>query len=213
VAPDSLRASWSLPLPAASTGLELGESDVSPEAVRRQHDSALVSAPIAPGQKQLSLEYLIPPGRPVVDFPIGRTGGRVNLLVEERGATVSGGTLALADSQVIEGRSFLRWTGVVPPGGSVRLHLPLLPRTPVTLLAGLVAAVGLTLVLAAWRSLRQPAPAPALEPALDAIAMLDARYAGKEQETPTEEWQRYQSERARLKDELASSLANRSGAR
>lgn len=215
VAPDSLHASWSLPLPAVSTGLEIGESDVSPDAVRRQDDSALVTAPIAPGQKQLSLEYLIPAGHPVVEFPIGSSGGRVNLLVEERGARVSGGTLALADSQLIEGRSFHRWTGDVPAGGSVRLTLPALPRTPVSVLAGLVAAVGLVLAVAAWRILRRPptVPAPAPEPALEAIAVLDARYAGKESETPAEEWQRYQSERARLKAELTSSLATRSGGR
>jgi hypothetical protein len=215
VAPDTLRPSWSTPLPTASTGLEIGESDVSPEAVHRRDDSVLVTAPIAPGQKQLSLEYLIPQGHRVVDFPIGAGGGRVNLLVEESGATVSGGTLALADSQIIEGRAFRRWTGDVPPGGSVRLTLPALPRTPVTVLVGLVTAVGLALALAAWRSLRQGrgVPAPAPEPVLDAIAALDARYAGKERETPAEEWQRYQSERARLKAELASSLAMRSAGR
>jgi hypothetical protein len=132
---------------------------------------------------------------------------------------VSGGTLALADSQVIEGRAFHRWTGDVPPGGFVRLTLPALPRTPATVLAGLVAAVGLVLALAAWRILRRgqagpaPAPPPAADPVLDAIAALDARYAGRESETPAEEWQRYQAERARLKAELASSLATRSAGR
>ena len=219
VSADSLHASWSMPLPAASTGLEIGESDVSPDAVRRQNDSVLVTAPIAPGQKQLSLEYLIPRGRSTVEFPVGVGGGRLNVLVEENGARVSGGTLALADSQVIEGRAFHRWTGDVPPGGSVHLTLPALPRTPVAVLAGLVAAVGLALALAAWRILRRgparpvPAPPPDPDPVLEAIAALDARYAGKESETPAEEWQRYQAERARLKAELAASLAMRSGGR
>jgi hypothetical protein len=219
VAPDSLHASWSTPLAAASIGLEIGESDVSPDAVRRQDDSVLVTAPIAPGQKQLSLEYLIPKGHSTVEFPVGAGGGRLNVLVEESGTKVSGGTLALADSQVIEGRAFHRWTGDVPPGGFVRLTLPALPRTPAAVLAGLVAAVGLVLALAAWRILRRgqagppPAPPPAADPVLDAIAALDARYAGRESETPAEEWQRYQAERARLKAELASSLATRSAGR
>jgi hypothetical protein len=219
VAPDSLHASWSTPLPSASIGLDIGESDVSPDAVRRQDDSVVVTAPIAPGQKQLSLEYLIPKGHSTVEFPVGAGGGRLNVLVEESGAKVSGGTLALADSQVIEGRAFHRWTGDLPPGGSVRLTLPALPRTPAAVLAGLVAAVGLVLALAAWRILRRgqagpaPAPPPAPDPVLDAIAALDARYAGRESETPAEEWQRYQAERARLKAELASSLAMRSAGR
>jgi hypothetical protein len=120
---------------------------------------------------------------------------------------------------VIEGRAFHRWTGVVPPGGSIRLVLPTLTRTPVAVLAGLVAAVGLVLALAAWRILRgdqagpPPAPPPDPDQVLDAIATLDARYAGKEGETPADEWQQYQSERARLKAELASSLAMRSAGR
>jgi hypothetical protein len=215
VAPDSLHPSWGTPLPSVSIGLEVGESDVSPGAVRREGDSALVTAAIAPGQKQLSLEYLIPAGHPKVEFPFGSSGGRVNLLVEERGATVSGGPLVLADTQLIEGRLFHRWTGEVPAGGSVRLTLPALPRTPVGQLAVLVAAVGLALAVAGWRILRWSpgGPVPAPEPVLDAIALLDARYAGKESETPAEEWQRYQSERARLKVELASSLATRSRGR
>ena len=215
VASDSLHASWSAPLPAVSTGLEIGESDVSPDAVRRQDDSVLVTAPIAPGQKELSLEYLIPRGHAKVEFPIGPGGGRVNVLVEENGARVSGGTLALADSQVIEGRAFHRWTGDLPPGGSIRLVLPALPRTPVALLAGLVTAVGLVLALAAWRTLRRgrEVQTPAPEPALEAVAALDARYAGKESETSAEEWQQYLSERVRLKAELASSLARRSAGR
>jgi hypothetical protein len=198
-----------------STGLEIGESDVSPDAVRRQDDSVLVTAPIAPGQKELSLEYLIPRGHATVEFPIGPGGGRVNVLVEENGARVSGGTLALADSQVIEGRAFHRWTGELPPGGSIRLVLPALPRAPVALVAGLVTAVGLVLALAAWRTLRRgrDAQTPGPEPALEAVAALDARYAGKESETPAEEWQQYQSERARLKAELASSLARRNAGR
>jgi hypothetical protein len=78
-----------------------------------------------------------------------------------------------------------------------------------------VTAVGLVLGLAAWRILRRgrEVQTPAPEPALDAVAALDARYAGKEGETPAEEWQQYQSERARLKAELASSLARRSAGR
>ncbi|MFL5517875.1 MAG: hypothetical protein ACJ8DJ_17085, partial [Gemmatimonadales bacterium] len=219
VAADSLHASWSAPLPAASTGLEIGESDVSPDAVRRQNDSVLVTAPIAPGQKQLSLEYVIPKGHSTVEFPIGMGGGRLNVLVEENDTKVSGGTLALADSEVIEGRAFHRWTGEVPPGGSVRLTLSALPRTPVAVLTGLVAALGLVLALAAWRILQRgppvpaPAPVPDTDPVLDAIAALDARYAGKESEIPAEEWQQYQAERARLKAELAASLAMRAGGR
>ena len=69
---------------------------------------SMVLAPIAPGQKQLTLEYAITPVRRRARVPGRSEAAPVNLLVEERNARVSGGTLALADSQVIEGRSFRR---------------------------------------------------------------------------------------------------------
>jgi hypothetical protein len=44
---------------------------------------------------------------------------------------------------------------------------------------------------------------------LEALAELDARYAGREAEIPAEEWSGYQDRRARLKTELAAALATR----
>ncbi|MBA3496545.1 MAG: hypothetical protein H0T86_05520, partial [Gemmatimonadales bacterium] len=121
VAPDSAHPSWTVTLPAGAGGMEVGESDLSPDAIVRQGDTVEVLAPLAPGQKQLSLEYAVVPRRGRIEFPVGSGGSPVNLLVEERDVRVSGGTLALADSQVIEGRSFRRWTGQVPAGGAVTL--------------------------------------------------------------------------------------------
>jgi hypothetical protein len=42
---------------------------------------------------------------------------------------------------------------------------------------------------------------------LDGIAALDARYAGREADTPADEWRAYVAERARLKAELEAALA------
>jgi hypothetical protein len=214
VAPDSAHPSWALTLPAGAGGMELGESDLSPEAVVRAGDTVKVLAPIAPGQKQLSLEYSVKPSRGKIEFAAGPTGAPVNVLVEERDVRVRGGTLALVDSQVIEGRSFRRWMGQVPAGGAVTLELggagvALASRH---MLVALVGAVALALTLAAWRLLWRPArrPAPASpDELLDAIAVLDARYGGREVETPAEEWRRYQAERARLKADAEAALAAR----
>jgi hypothetical protein len=212
VSPDSMHPTWSFLLPAGTGEMQVGESDVSPDAVVRQGDSVLVFAPLAPGDKQLTLEYAVMPVRGRLAFPVGPGGSPVNLLVEERGVSVGGGSLALADSQVIEGRSFRRWTGQVPPGGSVTIAWPGPGVASWRVLAALVGAVGLALVLAAWRLLRRPAAGAAPPPAgpdrlLDAIAALDARYAGREAETSPGEWRAYQSERARLKAELHAALA------
>ena len=130
---------------------------------------------------------------------------------------MSGGTLALADSQVIEGRSFRRYTGNVPAGGTVVIAVGTAGAAAATRVAlpVLVGAVAVALAAAAWWIIRRSSRrAPALRPEqmLDAIAALDARYAGRESETADNEWGRYTAERARLKAELERALAARSGA-
>jgi hypothetical protein len=212
VAPDSARPSWRLVLPPGAGDMEVGESDLSPDAIVREGDTVKVLAPLAPGQKQLSLEYSVTPVRGRLEFPVG-SGGPINLLVEERNVRVSGGTLALADSQVIEGRSFRRYTGNVPAGGIVVLAVGAAGAAAATRLAlpVLVGAVAVMLAAAAWWLIRRPRRAPSLQPEqmLDAIAALDARYAGREPETADDEWRRYAAERARLKGELERTLAAR----
>ncbi|MBA3760692.1 MAG: hypothetical protein H0X07_09160 [Gemmatimonadales bacterium] len=74
----------------------------------------------------------------------------------------------------------------------------------------LVGAIVLALGGAAWyflarRSRRLPASAAVL---LDAIATLDARYLGLEEETSAEAWLSYRTERGRLKAELETALAS-----
>ncbi|HJR16112.1 MAG TPA: hypothetical protein VJ808_04595 [Gemmatimonadales bacterium] len=210
VAPDSLQPSWSGPLPRGTIGLEVGESDVSPAAVARRGDSLVVTAPLAPGEKQVTVEYVLPAGREVLDLGVAEGVPMLNVLAEEKNVVVSGGTLELADSQLLRGRSFHRWTGSVAAGESVHVRLPGRPRTPEWLLAALVAPVVLVLTSAAWYVIRRKrvsgAPPGQL---LDALAALDARYLGREGETPTDEWRSYLAERGRLKGLLETSLAAR----
>ncbi len=63
VAPDTTSGSWSVPLPRGTTGLQVQESDVSSEALRRSGDSLIIAAALAPGEKQLTLEYQVPSDR------------------------------------------------------------------------------------------------------------------------------------------------------
>jgi hypothetical protein len=216
VSPDSLHPSWSMRLPAGAGAMEVGESDLSPDAVVRSGDTVKVLAPLAPGQKQLTLEYAAAPVRGRLDFPVGPVATPVNVLVEERDAKVAGGTVALADSQVIEGRSFRRYTGQVPAGGSVTLTLgPAGEAASRPVLAILVAVVALILAAAAALVVRR-SPTPAVAAAvftpprlLDAIAALDARYLDRERDTPADEWSSYLARRAELKAELERALAGR----
>jgi hypothetical protein len=212
VPPDSLGAAWSGPLPRGSEGLELGDSDVSPDAVIRRNDSAIVSAPIAPGEKQLALQYHLPGGRREIEIPVGPEPAALNILLEEPGATAVGPGLAIADSQLIEGRSFRRWSGDVPANAIVLVRLPGAGPGATPILAVLVTLLALGLLIAAWRLLPRARAVPA-DHLVGEIASLDARYEGRAAETAPEEWARYLERRGRLKAELASALARGSGAR
>jgi hypothetical protein len=208
VAPDSAGASWAGLLPPGTMGLELGESDVSPDAVTRRGDSLIVGAPLAPGEKQVTVQYVIPAGSKDLELRFTEPVP-INVLAEEKDVVVSGGSLALADSQVVQGRFFRRWTGTVPAGGRLRVALPSRARVPGWLLPSLVAAVVLVLGGAGWYFLARQRGSPAASPAvlLDAIAALDARYVGKEGETSADDWGFYQAERRRLKAQLEAALA------
>jgi hypothetical protein len=206
---DTTRPTWSAPLPPGTIGLDLSESDFSREAVARRGDSVIVVAPFAPGEKQLTVQYLIPSGRSVVELPFGQPGAAINVLAEERDVRITGSGVALADSQVLQGRSFRRWTGVAQAGGVMRIVLPGARRTPTWLLAVLVGTLTLVLAAAGWRLLARPSiPAPPRAGELvAAIAALDVRYAGREGETPVDEWSSYLTERARIRAQLEASLA------
>jgi hypothetical protein len=212
VAPDSLGASWTGPLPPRSEGLELGESDVSPDAVLRRGDSAIVSAPIAPGEKQLAFQYHLPAGRQDIEIPVGAEPVGLNVLLEEPGARVTALGIALADSQLIEGRSFRRWSGDVPANAIVRVTLPGAGSDAAPILAAMVAVLALALLAAAWRLLPR-ARAVSTDRLVGEIALLDTRYQGREAETTSEEWGRYLERRGRLKAELEAALARESGGR
>ncbi len=212
VAPDSSSASWTGPLPPRSQGLELGESDVSPDAVIRRGDSAIVSAPIAPGEKQLAFQYHLPAGRQEIQVPVGAQPVALNVLLEERGATATAPGLTLADSQVIEGRSFRRWSGDLPANATVRVMLPGARADTTPILAGMVAVLALALLAAAWRMLPR-ARTVSTDRLIGEIALLDTRYEGREAETAPEEWTRYLERRGTLKAQLGAALARESGGR
>lgn len=210
VAPDTVRGSWTVPLVRRSVNLEVVESDVSAESVRRSGDSLVVSAALAPGEKQLTVQYQIPSGAELVELPLGPDAPAVNVLIEEPGVSVRAPGLTLADSQTIQGRSFERWSGTVPPGGVLRLVLPGSFGPPPWLLAVLVGGLALALLAAAAYALRRPIRAThvtAVEALVGEIAALDAKYAGRRQQTGDAEWTVYLAERARLKGQLESTLA------
>jgi hypothetical protein len=190
-------------------GLEIGESDLSSEAISRRGDSLLIGAAIAPGEKQLTVQYQVPAATPMLELPIGGDSVPLNILAEESAVRVSGPGIARADSQVIQGRSFLRWTGTAGSRGVLKIILPGALRTPGWVLPALVGALALGLAGAAWFAFtRRPRRNFSRRAEIiDAIAALDLRYRDHRAETPDEEWNAYLAQRTHLKRELEALAA------
>lgn len=209
-------ASWSMRIPPDAVGFSVSDGELSAGAVDRDADSVLVLAPIAPGERQISLSYLLPAGVAELVIPFDQPAAMLNLMLEETGATVLSPVLRASDSaSVIEGRDFRRWTGPVAAGTSLRVALPHVRRAGRWVLPALVGLVAASLLVAAAVLVRR-APAVAAdarrhEALLDELARLDAEHAGRREAFAAEAWQRYEARRADLKAELAAALARRAG--
>lgn len=204
VSADSTHPTWAAGVPSGAINFQAGSGDFSGEAVAFRNDSVMVFAPIAPGEKQVIFTYSLPAGTGPVTIAVPDTIGMFNVLLEEFDLKVKGGGLARADSQQIEGRSFRQWAGPAPAGATVTIEFPG-KGIVAWVLPALVGALAVALVLMAAKVMqRRPAPQAS---ALDQLARLDARYAGKEASVAPEEWLDYQAQRARLKQEVSEKLA------
>jgi len=212
VARDSTEPVWAVPIPPAATGLAAGEGDFAPESIVRTGDRAALYAPVAPGDKQVVLQYAIPEDLGSVPYRFAEPVPLVNVMLEEKAARVDGGLTAQPDSQTIQGRGFARWEGAVAAGTVITLRLPHRARLGRWALAALVAALAAGLLLG-LRPVFSRSPARVAEtPAslIDAIARLDARHAARAPDDPGVDDAGYLAERSALKARLAAALA-RSG--
>ena len=202
VGPDSTSPSWQVALPPGALQPEVSEGDVSPTAVRFEGDSVFVLAPIAPGAKNLMVSYRLPVAvnRPVWAAPVDS----FDLLVEEAGATVRGAGLAPAAPVELMGSTLRRWTAVPPSGGPGEVQFSGTNGLSTVLywLVGIASLLLLGGAGLAFRRARRPSGAAPGAPPVDligALARLDARYAGRKEQVPAEEWASYEAERAQLK--------------
>jgi hypothetical protein len=155
VAPDSVQPAWGGPLPEAAQNVEMADSRLgqfAAEAVSFRRDSALVFAPLSPGDKELMLQYRIP--GPLRRFVVpASVSESVFVLLEEPGARVAVPALVVADSQMIEGRAFHRWAGSMGGAGEIEILLAGPRFSQQQLLVLLVALLGVGFALLAARAI------------------------------------------------------------
>ncbi len=158
------RPTWSLPLPPGAQGVQVGQGDISADAVSVQGNRLAVFAPFAPGLKQMSFSYSLPPA----SFPLTRAlrAGAIvfEVLLEDAGARASGIPFRPEAPVTVEGRMFRRFIAQdVPPGAVLRVNVPVVFANGRTLyIAVVTTALGAVmlgaLALAFQRRASNPSP-------------------------------------------------------
>lgn len=228
---------WSGRAPAAARDLRAAPSpDIAANAVRIDGARVDVFAPLSPGVRQVAFAYRLPADAFPLSVPIDAPTAVLEVLVEERGARVSGARVAEVASVTGQGRTFRRFLAQdVQRGDELRVAAPpsgLDARAGVVpWIAGALALVMIGAV--AWgvrrrrtvatsgaagvpvtTSAGQRAPAPAGSTAapgrsddlLHELALLDAEYE-RAASPSDEERESYRRRRAVLKARAARALA------
>jgi hypothetical protein len=220
VSPDDAHPSWTAPLPAGVSSIQVGESDISPAAISAARGRVRVTAPFAPGLKQLSFSYTVPQSAFPLHVPLEQGATVLELLLEEPRAEAHGAKLKPVEAATIERRIFQRYLGAdAPAGSSIEVRVPVIEVAANARvyweIAGALAAL-MAAGLGAWyaRARRRNAlGAAAIAPAAPtqtetlarAIASLDAEFerAGAADANARAA---YEEKRGALKRELASAL-------
>ena len=216
---------WTATVPDGVQEFSSGPEMMSNESMRFEQGRVAAYAPVAPGLKRMAFTYALPPEAFPARFPIDHPTDVVEILIEDREATVEGPGLEETAPANIEGRVFRRFQAqAMAPPAVVTVGVPRAPAAPrgtnVALVLAVAAIATAALAFALRRSrtrvVRVPvASVPLPESDVDAlareIAALDTAF---EQSTaPTDaERETYERERDRLKRQLAERLAARTGA-
>jgi len=157
---DSATPVWQGVLPAGIAEWQVGESDVSVDAVLRRGDTVAIFAPLAPGgTKQISFAYVLPDTIRVLRVPLDQPIGELLLLVEDTAATVTAPGLDALSPETVEGRRFARYrASAIPAGGAVEVRLSPPPFHADRLVPWVAGLAALALAAGLWIALRKPRP-------------------------------------------------------
>jgi hypothetical protein len=157
---DSLVPVWQGALPSGIAEWQIGESDVSADAMVRRGDTLAVFAPLAPGgHKQISFAYVLPDTLRTLRVPLDQPVEELLLLVEDTTASVTAPGLEALSNETVEGRRFARYRATaVPAGGVIEVRLPAPPFRLDRLVPWITAVAALVLGAGLWFALRKPRP-------------------------------------------------------
>lgn len=154
VSRDSLHATWRARLPRYAVNVHGGNSGFSLETLRLEGDTLALYAAIPPGQRDIEIDYQIPPATRRFEVPVDDSVPISNIVSEDKSLRVAG-AFARSDT-VIDKREYTRWQGRLEPGIPLVLEFGAGPA-PRWLVPTMVVAMALALAgatLAAVRSRR-----------------------------------------------------------
>jgi len=216
-------STWSGGIPASARAFNVGEGDISADAVTAKDGRVDVEAPIAPGLKQLSFSYDLPAAAFPLSIPAEHHTDVLEVLIEDSLGVASGAGLQEVDPVNVDGRRFRRFTARdVGPSSVARVVIaapPRISRGAFIAIVALALGAAMLVVLArtTWRGRRttvagQYEPPWARDPDALArrIATLDTEF--ERSASPTAEAREtYALKRADLKARLADAIARRGG--
>ena len=208
------------PLPPGVLAITPGQGDVSSDAVAVVNGRVRVTAPLAPGLKQVTFSYEVPvstvPTEVLVDAPVTV----LEVLIEDPRGDAAGAGLTQVDPVEIDGRPFRRFLAQdARAAQTFRISTPEPSSARGLRLMLIVTAVGAAMLLGLGMVFMRQGPAGFArgreenpEALALAVAALDASYERVAHPTDQQKAEHYLA-RARLKGHLSASLAKRDGLR
>jgi hypothetical protein len=198
---------------------QIGRTDFSGGAVRFDNGRVRLSAPIAPGLKQLSLSYDVPQ-QAEYTFVVDDSTNVLEVLVEDSLGRAVGGGLVPAGPAKVEGRTFARFLAQdVAAGAAIAVAVPGAGSATANQLRilAITAAVGMLLLVGLARAMfrrqargRGRAGRATPDELRAELAALDARYAAIVAPTAEQRADHYEA-RARLVQQLSDAVAREQG--
>lgn len=158
ISPDSLSPVWSMALPPGVSRWEVGEGDITLEAIWLEDDTVKVFAPIWPGApRHTSYRYAL--HVPTVRVALDQWTGEFSLLIEDTTAVVSGASVAFLGIHELEGRRLAAYrTGPLEAGAELRVTLSRAQLNAEQLVPYIVGAGALALAWGLWVALKRKPP-------------------------------------------------------
>jgi hypothetical protein len=125
------RPTWEAALPAGARDFQGGQGDIGADAMRAAGGRAQVLAPFAPGLKQLSYSYSLPPSAFPLRVALDAPASVLEVLLEEPDARAVSPGLAETDSATASGHTFRRFLAHdVPAGTGLVVTVPAAAAAP-----------------------------------------------------------------------------------